>query len=571
MDRASRSSSPRWKTRADGSLMIGACLRLSDRARPLLAAAGVDPGKFRAILETKLLLDQQGGPQGSENPMVSMMQALMISGYTLTGFMMGVVTLLVGRSSFEVSPSLWLGVCQLVTAGLLALPLIGHYGNLLLDPTDVGVIGPRPVPDATLFATRLAHVLLYMLPLAAALTLGPWLFGMFVYPWWAVAFVYPLATLLNTVMVVSGVGLAYATVLRVVGPARFQRVSLALQVLVMAAMMGGPQILIHVLPMREILAAIGRNPWLLMLVPPMHFGGLLEVLVGPWTPATWWLCAGSFAIPALTGLLTLRLARRHFQAALAGELVAGKTRHGWQREPLAGLMRWCGSGRHARAGFGITAALSRRDKMFVRAAWPSMLGMGGMFLVIPLTQLRMLTEPYRHWLLLALFFLPLVTVTPIGILRISENGKAGWAYDLLEPEQHVRVVSGGLRAVMFSMALPMLIVASLALGAVAGWRWIPETALAVLMVLWISLAGIGRMTHGLPFSMTVTSGAGMDGFTNVVTVFWLMIVAVCLAGVFAGLHLHPLGTIAGLVFFAVQVRRAWRRLDHPTLDPFRPE
>ena len=61
--------------------------------------------------------------------------------------------------------------------GLFGLQLVLFYGGMLLDPTDVAVLHSRPVSDRTLFATRLAHVSVYLLLGACSFSCRLWAMG----------------------------------------------------------------------------------------------------------------------------------------------------------------------------------------------------------------------------------------------------------------------------------------------------------------------------------------------------------------------------------------------------------
>ncbi len=526
---------------------------------PLLRRAGVDIAQFETILRTKLLLDQHGGPKGSLP--ISGVYTLMMSGFWLFGLMLAIPTIFIAKGSWDLEPALWLGGVQTIMAVMIAFPLITQYASLLVDATDIHMISPTPVNSATLFASRLVHAAIYTGVLAACLAFGPLVAGVFAYAWWAVLIVFPLATLLTVILVVSMIGAFYGAALRIFGPRHFERITLWIQVAFISMSMGGGHLLFQSSAMKGAVQALIEDPAKLIWIPTMHVGALLEVLSGfePTRERLVW-SALALALPAFAVWLSVKLASRHFIDGLTGHQVSTRRGRGWRGSGHSWMSRTA-STRLEAAAMPLTWSMIRHDKLLVRAIWPTTLGMLVLGLAVPMSMADA-AETFDlapKWFAVTIFLAAIADVAAVDMLRITQNGAAAWIYaGVAHAEQH-DIFRGAYKAALFGALLPAKIVIVGGLALVVGPSVIAPAILATMMTMALTFRSLHALKAHLPFTLTPTSQVNQD-LSNLGPYLLAMAGQAALALVFAALIWHPVGLVVGFLVTTPLLIRAFRKL-----------
>lgn len=558
--------SGRWKSRVDGSMLIPVLLAQVKLLHPVLRRAGVDIPQFDTILRTKLMLDQFGGPKGSIP--ISGVYALMMSGYWLFGLFLAIPTILIARGSLDVDAGLWLAAAQTLTAGMLGFPLIAQYTSLFVDTTDIAIVGPTPVNDATLFASRLVHAALYTGVLAACVSFGPIVSGVFAYRWWAVLLVYPIATLLTVALVVSSVGALYGGALRIFGPRRFERITLWIQVVLLSLAMGGGQLVMRVSVFRGAVESVVADPRLLVWVPTVHAGAWLELLSGaePTSQRLLW-AALAIIVPSFALWLAIRLAAQHFVDGLTSRPAAPARGRGWRSGAARRLRRLARSPAED-AVIPMTTAMIRHDKMLVRAVWPQVIGMTVLGVALPVMLADSLSnlDVSPKWYALAVFMTGLADVAIGDSMRISQNGEASWLLSSLGLRDQHGLVRGAIKAAFFGLFLPSKLVLVAVLVTLYGPEMLAHAFVAGALSIAMSFQMMRALTLRLPFSLTPTSQADQD-FTNLSTYFAAIVGQVALGGVFALSLLHWTAEAALAVVAVAWLIKSYRRIDELEVVP----
>lgn len=559
-------SGRRWRSRVDGSLLIPALMWQIKPLHPVLRRAGVDIGQFDTIVRTKLLLDQYGGPKGSLP--ISGVYAMMMSGYWLFGLMIAIATIFIARGTFDVGPGLWLAATQTIMAVMLGLPLVTQYTAIFVDSTDIEIVGPTPVGDATLFASRLVHAALYTGVLAACVAFGPLVSGVFAYRWWAVLVVFPLATLLTVVLVVSGVGAFYGAALRIFGPRRFERLTLWIQVGLMSLAMGGGHLVMQAPWLRAAVEALVADPRLLVLVPTTHSGALLELLCGTEATTARVVTAGlALALPAGALWLAVRLAAKHFSDGLAGRVEFARRHVGWPLE-AGRLLRRVARTPIESATIPMTTAMIRHDRMLVRGVWPQVIGMAVLGLAMPVVLLEPLAELElaAKWFAPTMFLVGIADVAIADTLRVTQSGEASWLLRSLEPRAQDEVARGALRAALLGVYTPARLVLAAILTVMYGPTILPHLALAAALSSALSFRSMRSLTLRLPFSLTPTSQVNQD-FTNLAPYFIAVMAQLALGAAFGLSLLHWAAELALAAVALPWLVREYRALDTLVVTP----
>ncbi len=537
-------------------LLARASLAIARRLRAPMTALGVEHDKLLAIFENRLWLETSPLDKGSSG-FGAPAAALAVSGLfaCLSGLIPGVVAL-ASRDA-----RLWLGV-GLGLWGYLALLLtLGHFATLLVDGADIAVIAGLPVRDRTVLAARIAHIAIYALVLTACAALFPIALACFVFPIWAVLIVYPLGAIMVTVLVVASVAVLFGACLRVFGVARFERATLWLQI-------GGSAL--------PLIVTQGAVPWLRRsdaaaqwlahdavraLVPPLQFEALFRTLTGTGQSVDLWIASAGFALPLAVLALALALVRGRYIAALLDKGASGGSGGGFQQSWLLrfGLARCRDS--TARAVFGWTWALVRRERSFVRGVAPqSMLfvTMAVMFVLLPSREAGEFDASLAP---LALYAFSAAMATAFIAVEASESSAASPALSSLPFSAAGRVLEGVTKALIVGVGFPLVSAAGLLIALLVGPSGWLEIALACCATLWFSTVLARRMIRDLPFRR---APAAMPQADQLAWLIGVMLPMGLLMGLHALLRLHPLAAAAGVAFFSWRLRAAWRALESMT-------
>jgi len=560
-----RSGSP-WRSRGPDPFTLHASLWIVDRLRTPIRWLGIEFPIFRLVLEQRLRMESPaqsiraaGGARAGAAGSIGLGEALTMGWILLMGLVPGVFALVTR------DPLLWMLSGQTLWIFTLALLTVMHFANVLVDPTDVGVLASRPVDGRTLFATRIAHVLAPVLVYAGCAALVPVFFGLFVLPPLVVLVAYPLATLSSAAFVIGGVTLAIAVALRVVGPARFQRVVFWGQVGGAMLLMIGSQIAPRLMSQFELLEFLEGRPWLGFLFPPLAEYGFYRLLSGAGERYDLVFAALVVTLPIGIGVLAMLFVSRSFVAALAdsGTLVTARTR-GFEPSFFARLgPRVCSTG-EACAAYGLALALSRRDRLFLRSVLP-MLGMVTAMAVVMMVP-RGADEVDMEWASAGIYFVLMLGATTFEMSRLSEHPEARVWRRTLPVASEQALMEGSAKALLCGTLFPLLLVISAAMVALLGPDALGDVALALPLAAAALTFTARAFLRGLPF----TDGTRRQtNFDRLPRFMGLALALGLLIGVHMLVRLHPvshgLAVVAALLLF----RPGWRRLTRWRLEPGR--
>src|SRR5262245_12377298 len=216
-----------WRSKEEGSLLLGTILWSVDRLAPLVRALGLDFPRFRELLRVRILLTLRPSAHSGSG-----MGAMRAAGIALTVLMAAFAGLLTGITALVNARAWpWIVISQSVLVALLATMLLQILAGILVDPTDIGVVAPHPVNDRTVFGVRLAEVASFVALIGLGFTGGNVFLAVFGKPPLAVLCLFPLFSLLCAATTLGAVALLFALALRIVGPTHFQRVTLWAQIL----------------------------------------------------------------------------------------------------------------------------------------------------------------------------------------------------------------------------------------------------------------------------------------------------------------------------------------------------
>ncbi len=496
-----------WRAQLDGSLLLGSAMGASRLLHPLLRLARVDLQLFRTLLEMRLTLDLKGDARAPRSSGAAVGPTLVVLAAWLGGLLAGIVAL-VGP------PMLFMIVAHSLLMFGLGILLLLQLSQILVDPTDIEVLSSRPVDGRTLFAARLAHAFMYVLILSAAFSMFPVLLGCIGMRTWQPLVVFPLSALLSGSLTLGLVALLHAACLRLLGPVRFQGFVLWIQIGVLSVMMGGNAIfqgLIRIIPVQRIVELTEGRPMLLLLFPPAHYAGLLQVSMGDLGSRPVALASLALLLPGVLSILAVFLASKHYLAGLRGELNLEGRSPRWPDGLVARLGQRLCKTPVERAGFVQGWALSMRDRLFMRTAYPAM----GM-LAIPVLGLSLSMIPQSEpegsgvmdmaWTLTTVgtllmpYIFGFMGTMLMEVSWFTETPEARWIMRLLPGERLAEHLRGVTFALLLRVVVPLTTLAVLIQLAVIGSQALYDIPLSLVGVVGLNLMTLPLLTFHVPFT-----------------------------------------------------------------------
>lgn len=430
---------------------------------------------------------------------------------------------------------LWMAVVAVHATAMISLVLVTQYAPMIVDATDIAVVAPRPVPDRTVFAARIAHVTVYSTALALCCMFWPLALGWLGYPtpWLLVAV--PLVVALSAATSIGLVALLFAVTLRISGAAGFQRAAFLAQIAGAVLLMGGMQVVMPLIARPAVVEWIRGQSWTRALLPPLQQGALFALMRGDTSHYVVGLSCAAVLTPIVLVWFAFRLASRHFVAGLAGDIVRSTNANvRWPGGIGVRVAAWITHSRLERAGFDFVRAMSRRDKVFLRAGVPMVVSFAVMSFASVVPAARANAMP-RFVLALPIYLMLVGLPGLLETVRFTEHSGASWVLRAAPVASWREFVVGGTKALFATYILPLLFVmvcVSVAFGGVAG---IAHALGAALVTAGIALVAARAMQHGIPFWREPKMGE-MD-FTNLAVLIGSVAGAVMLAGAHALLQI----------------------------------
>jgi hypothetical protein len=546
-----------WRTPEEGSLLLALIRFTVRRFGWLLRAYRIDEEVLHEILRARVVMGLRTQAMHGDSSGVTGL-VLVIMGCVFAGFLTGLVALLAP------SAEVWILASQSALLFLLWIGLVSQFAAVLVDPADVGTLASHPVEDRTLFAARLAHVFALQMIFTVSFTLANMFLALFGKPVLAVLFVFPVLSLLCSLVALGGVALPMAALLRLVGPAHFQRLTLWVQIAAAAFAFGGFQLVMSLVP-EELLEHLWQEErWLLGFWPPMQYAALFDLACGAWTLANGILSAIALLTPVIAFALTFWLASRYFVAGLEGTLASGRQpRPRWGRGWAQALDARTPGSLERRAGFDFTLALSRREPMFLRTLLPQAIG----FQALSLAMLEGMEQVPHVFIAVSAALLGVMLPTLLEVSQSTQIPEARWLFLAAPMQSEDELLRGGLRAQFIGWWVPFAALLALVQLLLVGWTRLPEIVLAQVLTIWMALLIARYFKLGIPFTRPMQATAG--AFDNVGLILLMFLASSVIVGIQITLSLVPGGTWIGLAAASLLALQAWRAVQKIRISPTR--
>lgn len=545
-------SSPIWHPKRTSMVLVPLVMWCVARLRRPLVALGIDYPRFACLIETKLTLDFRSDDKGGAGFVTfGLLLIMAITWISSLG-----VTLLVLT---KMPPESWMAILSAHTLFMTLFMLATQYSAMLVDTTDVDVLQSRPIPDRTLFAARLAHVAVYLVSILSTCLFWPLALGWLGYPYWSLVVTVPIVVAQSATTALGIVAIVFALALRIGGPANFQRLALWAQIGLTALMMGGMQVGMAFTHGKPFLEWLRGDSWTRALLPPLQQGGLYALVLGDTSRANMILGALAFVTPLAALSIAVLLASKHFVAGLQGEIARPPSRGArWKKGIYARIAAICTSSRQERAGFDFVLAMSRREKNFLRATVPMLVGFTSMGVAMTINA-RGLGDVMPRFMRIVPIYMFAISMP--GILenwRFSEYFDASWSLRIAPTDTLRPFVLGGIKAILAGMLAPTMLFVGTLLVVLQGVAVLPDVLVAGLVVTTLTIGVVPMLVLKVPFARKLKFGE--TDFSNLAMIFVVCCLTVACGGLHAVARAHWIGLTVLGVAAAIGAVVAWKRL-----------
>jgi hypothetical protein len=519
-----------------------AFLKLALLPSGFYARMGVDIFQLKAILRTKLLLDDR-----RPHPITQTRQTKIkkpVSKATLATMFMSLVMGALFISCFFISTD---AVTQLTLYFslffvLLSLTLITDFTSVLIDIRDNFILLPKPVSDKTIVVARLLHIFIHLCKIVLPMSLPAFFYLCFN------AGIFQGTLLLLMTFLLSGfaiffINAVYIAILRFTTPQRFQAIITYLQIVFAIVMYGSYMLFPRLLSNFENGEFNINSLRGIVYYPLFWFATAWKVLSQLGGSSTEILLAiGGLLFPFVCMLVVVKYLAPTFNRKLSllsasdsqpKKAVKTKT----EKSTLSGFFsRFVTSGPVEKAGFVFTWQMMGRSREFKMKVYPTI----GYLLVyavyiffsnrnINFAELITDNATGKRTLLLSLYFSVLILTMATSQLVYSDKYKASWIFHTSPIAKPGHILSGALKAVLIAFYFPIAILISVVLLFFGGASVVPNLLFALSNVTLIATAIMYTGKHYFPFSAAQSTNAKTGSF---LTTLFVML----MASVLAGLH-----------------------------------
>lgn len=549
---------------------------------PLWRRMAVNPVHLRAIVETKLLIDDRRPAlyyerKGKTPP------ADKSSGWrlVLTSLLTGLILMAVLISLYD-SPVNGNAMFFMLYCMMLAMTLIMDFSTVLIDVRDNLIILPRPVSDRTMLTSRIVHILIHLSKLTFGLAFPAMIFVAIRYGIGGLL-LFAGQVILALLMTIFLVNLFYMVLIRFTTPRKLRDIIASVQIVFTILLVGAYQMFPRLNEYTFFQEQDLTDHWMSWIAPPLWIATLWKSLyAGNWEAA---LVVKNLLAVVVTfaGIyIVIKYLAPGFNRKLSGFVADGSpssesssTGEKKQVSRLSSfrLSSWLCRGKVEKAAFDFVWRMTARSRDFKMRVYPSFGMILVYFVIFFFREEGNLKEKIwamseHPWYILILYFSGFSLINVLSNIIYSEQFKAGWIWYAAPVRKPGHILSGAFKAACTKFLIPLVGV----MGGICFFIW-GITVADDLLLAFVNMTLYGILVafvsfRKLPFSQSMSasqrSGRFLQSMLSMLSLFLI-----------GGLHylctmvdwlIYPffLGSAGLLILFYYMYRQTeWRDIADP--------
>ncbi|MCW3073775.1 MAG: hypothetical protein JWP69_844 [Flaviaesturariibacter sp.] len=511
-----------------------AFLRLALLPSPLYKNMGVSLPQLRAILTTKLTMDDRrvnAFAQVQNRKKAKPMTKATLLTMLLSAFM-GLFFLLSFSIGKDIQTQLTFYFSMFFF--MLSATLISDFTSVLIDVRDTFIILPKPVSDRTFVLARLLHIFIHICKLVLPMSL-PGLIFMGVEYSIGGALLLLLLVLLVTLFSIFFINAVYILILKITTPERFKSIIAYFQIGFAVVMYASYQVFPRLIGSFNLENfSFTTRPGIIFY--PFYWFASCWNLLHTLNPTTQSVIASLLAIivPIASIYIVVRYLAPSFNNRLAminGGSEAPKAVTAQNNKAVHSkrtyshwLSAFCTRTPAERMGFRFTWKLMSRNRDFKLKVYPSIgyLLVYGFIMIFRsdfrISGFRDNSDAEKGMVLSMVYFTVLILTTAISQVPFSDKYKAAWFYYTSPLVRPGDVVLGGMKAALLKFYIPIVAIVAVAATALLGIAVLPNIILGFCNQLLIASFLVYINNKLFPFSMPLNNNAKAGSFLRVIII-----------------------------------------------------
>lgn len=446
-----------------------------------------------------------------------------------------------------------------MTFMFLGMFVASSAGEILFNKEEADILLHRPIDPRTMLWSKIRVLVEVSLWLAGAFNLAGFFVGLACPDGgWRFPVVHIVSTAVEALFCTGCVVLVYQLCLRWFGRERLEGLMTMVQVIVAVGFIVSSQIFPRVVFRFGNYLTPGLSSWWIGLFPPAWFAGLDDALAGTSASFSWILAGTGVAVTGIVLRLALGKLADNYESGLQSlsETVSKGKQSRLSRQWMGWLitvppLRWWLRDPVSRATFVLAASYLIRDRETKLRVYPGIAPM----MVIPFIFLFQGGSGFGWDFGIAISgaYLGLIPLVGLTMLHYSQQWQASDVFRCAPVRGPAAICHGARRAVLWFLALPMLVAVSVIIGVIHGFNSEISLLLPGIIVLPVYAMVPGLFGRAIPLSApseeAKAAGRGLSYLVVMIISFALSGAAVgCRSNGWYWQFLVAETVIAGLVY-----------------------
>lgn len=494
-------------------------LKILDKFRFLYEKLGVDYDDMRLILSTKLTMDSRkasnllNNQQGKES---SNQNKKMLGIYVFYGLLM-MVMVLVG-DDILMSMTLYFTMIMI----FLITIFMSDFSSVILDVKDKGILATRGISLKTLNASKITHVMIYIISISMALS-GFSLIASFKYGF-TFFIVFLIEILIIDIFMIIISGLIYLLVLKLFDGEKLKDALSIIQIGLSMVFFVAYFLIINIGNSMSFLKDI-KIGVISYFLPPFWFAAPLEMIAtGNKNQTLLILSLLALVVPIISFLIYMKLTpvfEKNLQKLNNESSSKSEKKHNITMK-LSGIL--CRD-REERIFFNFVSNIIRNDRDFKYRVYPSL----GATFILPIIMIFSNKASANSHVYLFLYFSALIPSTIIVILKYSKNYKASYIYKTINIKNKMSVHKAAIKACIIDIIIPFYLIQSIFFMYFYKVSIIQHLVVIFLVIIFMYIISFIMLDKNLPFSCEFKAVKSGEGLVEGLLLMGLI-------GIMAGIH-----------------------------------
>ncbi|CEN85175.1 hypothetical protein [Paraclostridium sordellii] len=495
-------------------------LKILDKFRFLYEKLGVDYDDMRLILRTKLTIDSRQTSillNNQQNKQSSNQYKIILLLYAFIGFFMMMIMLI--NKNTLISMTIYFTMIMF----LMLTTFMSDFSSVILDIHDKGILFTRGVSLKTLNASKITHVMIYMIRISIALSgfslIASIKYGLIFF------LVLLIEILLLNIFIIIVSGLAYLLVLKLFDGEKLKDAISIIQIGVTILFSGAYFIIMNITDSANLLKNIDLGT-ISYLLPPFWFAAPFEIIVtGNKNETLLILSLLSLVVPVILVLIYIKLSPV-FERKLQKLNSEGSSKTVKKHNLTMKLSKFICKDKEERIFLNFVSKLIRNDRDFKFRIYPII----GSYCIFPIYMIFDKNEKYiNSYMYLFLYFCLMIIPTVMTSLKYSKNDKASYIYTTINIKNKMAVHKAAVKACLVNIIIPIYLIQCIIFLYFYKFNIIQHLVVIFLVLILITMLTFKILDKSMPFSCPVN----IFKKNTVIVENYLMIILIF---IMAGIH-----------------------------------